>query len=283
MSNPTIRHLQTLLSKERHVVANGFFGAYADGEPDRWSTIEQLVVTNSPTAWRAFLEPTFFEKIGRVFHADVRHAEHFITLSLTFENFERLVLVVVPQDRLRTVIQSGLAPWGQLAMIDSASDNVVQLLSAPPSSAPRPTPNEQLAQVQTLFHQVQEKAIGAIVAVMQHDRLLALQLVLGMLHDVMEMRQIWQRYHAATATAPDEPLRRYTGNDFADTMPALDGSPRRLLQLIEWGVWEFSSAARHLFPEWDERNHTIMIALSQARATLPADAPIIHAPTADAD
>lgn len=274
MNNPTIRHLQSLLSRDRNVVANGFFGAYADGEPDRWSTIELLVVTNSPTAWRTFLEPMFFGQIGRVFHADVHHAEHFIALSLTFEDFQRLLLVVVPQDRLRTVIQSGTAPWGQLAMIDSKSDSVQRLLAELPAVAPLPTPGEQLARVQTLFHQVQEKAIGALVAVVQNNRLLGLQLVLDMLRDVMTMRQIWQGYHAVTVTAAAEPMRHYTGNDFADTMPALDGSPRRLLQLIEWGVWEFSSAARHLFPEWDERNHTLMIALSQARATLPPEEPI---------
>lgn len=272
MNHPTIRHLQTLFGKTSSVVANGLFGAYAVGNTDRWSRIEVLIVTNSPTAWRTFLDPAFFGRIGRVFHADVRHAEHFITLLLTFEDFQRLVLVVVPQDRLRTVIQSGQAPWTTLSMVESHSEPVARLLSEAPTQPPTPKPAEQLARVQTLFHQVQDKAIAAIVHVVRDDRLAALEQVLDLLHDVMTVRQIWQSYHPVAVATPDQPMRHYTGNDFADTMPMLDSDPRRLLQLIEWGLWEFSSTARALFPEWDERNHTLMTALARARTELPPEA-----------
>ncbi len=272
MNNPTLKHLQSLLTKDRNVIANGLFGAYASEDgPTAWSPIELLVITNAPTAWRTFLEPGFFERIGRIFHADVRHAEHFMTLSLTFEDFQRVVLVVVPQDRLRTVLQSRLAMWGQPAMVESTSETVLRLLKDTPAAPELPPLAEQLARVQTLFHEVQTKAIGAIVAVMNNDRLLGLQLALDLLHDMMTMRQIWQTYHTVAVTTAAAPTHHYSGNDFADTMPALSSEPRQLLHLIEWGLWEFSSAARSLFPEWDERNHTLIVALNRARAALPPD------------
>lgn len=268
-SHPIIQQLKMRLAQDKNVIAYGLFGAYANGHTDRWSEIALLIITNSPTAWRTFLDPSFLGRAGRVFHADIQHAEHFITLALTLEDFQQVRLVVVPQDRLRTVIQSGQATWSQLLMLQSRSETVTQLLQTPPTPPPTPTLDEEFARVQTLFHEVRDKAIRAIVAVVRDDRLSALNLVLDMLHDVMLMRQIWQRYHSQVAE--DEGAQAYSGNDFADSMPPLDGSAHRLLQLIEWGLWEFSSSARNLFPQWDERNHTLMTAIAQARHALPPE------------
>lgn len=267
----TIQHLQTRLAANRNIIAFGLFGDHATDRADSWSQLDMLAISNSPTAWRTFLDPDYFVRVGRVYHADVQQAEHYITLYLVFEDFTRLQLVVVPQDRLRTVVQSGTCPWQSVNLLQMGDENIQRLLAETPRQDPPPSPDEQLARVQAIFHEVQEHAIASVVAIVRDDRLAAMAAVLGVLEGVMTVRKIWQVHRAKTIDADTGESRYYTGNNFVDTMPALDGDPRRLLQLIEWGLWEFSTTARNLFPEWDERTHTIMMAVSRARAALPAE------------